>query len=120
MAVYFLVAAANGVLKEDICKIGYMADGGSQTRISNVRTACPFETEVLWVVDGAGKDIEAQLHRLFDEDCVEREWFKFTTELEDAADNVMFALETLGPEKLLRMLRKSKTADDFNRRIEGC
>lgn len=112
MAIYFLVGADH-LLAEDICKIGYMGNA-TGSRIQNVKTSCPFNTDLLWSIDELGKDAEKELHRLFAADRVKREWFLFTDELEETAENVFFAVTTFGAARTLRGLKSAKTAEDFN------
>ena len=112
MAIYFLIGADH-LLTDDICKIGYMGNA-SGSRIQNVKTSCPFSTDLLWSIDELGKDAEKELHRLFAEDRITREWFRFTDELEETAENVFFAVTTFGAARTLRRLKSSETAEDFN------
>lgn len=112
MAIYFLIGADH-LLTDDICKIGYMGSA-TGSRIQNVKTSCPFSTDLLWSIDELGKDAEKELHRLFAEDRINREWFRFTDELEETAENVFFAVTTYGAARTLRRLKSSETAEDFN------
>lgn len=116
MAVYFLTGTAGGVLNEDLCKIGYTSDDarGTVSRMASISTSCPFPTDLLWSIPGLDRAAEKEIHRLFAHDRVRREWFLYSEELVETADNIYIAVETHGPKKVLAKLKSCKTYEEFN------
>ena len=62
-------------------KIGYTSKPVNQ-RLSHLQVASPKPMRVLAVIDG-GKDTEAVLHEMFQDDLIRGEWYHRSNELLD-------------------------------------
>ena len=92
-------------------KIGHSSK--IKSRISTIRVSCPFEAELLLLLEG-GKEVEKMLHSKFNEYKIRGEWFNMSIDIknfiqENKVNNISLNYKSKPRKhKILTELRNSK------------
>jgi hypothetical protein len=75
------------------CKIGH--SNSPKERIKAIQTGCPFDVEIVNVVEGGCKE-EKELHKLFKQYYIRGEWFQYNQEIVQKIDSMVQLPHTSG------------------------
>ena len=79
--IYFARTDQNEHPEIDYIKIGYTSGDNAKRRINQLQTASPFSIKLIGTIAGADTRHENVLHRVFDEDRINGEWFRASERL---------------------------------------